>query len=133
LRNLRLVGQTDLARLETAFVGEVLDEARDIVGPRLRRADLRVAISPEDLAIGGEQARYARVVANLLSWLRDGTPAGGRLSVEASERGEEVVVQVRGEGANLHAQAPALADELFGAHGLGLSVACTIVRAAGGR
>ena len=66
LRNLRLVGRAAIPSLEQVFLEEVFNEAFDLVGPKAKKAYVKTQLEPEDLAVGGDQAMYARVVADIL-------------------------------------------------------------------
>ncbi|MBT3223737.1 MAG: hybrid sensor histidine kinase/response regulator [Proteobacteria bacterium] len=66
LRNLRLVGRAATPNLKQVFLEEIFDEAFDLIGPRAKKAYIKTHVEPDDLAVGGDQAMYARVVADLL-------------------------------------------------------------------
>lgn len=131
LRNLRLVGLAGLPRVERVHVAAVIDEARDLVGPRLRARDLIVEV-PEDLVAGGERATYARVFSMLIGSVLDATRRSTPLVVRALASGSAVQVEV-GAGLDRGGRVRSWSgDPPGGEGGLGLSIARTMVGSVGG-
>jgi len=91
LRNLRLVGRRASARLHRVRLSDVTLDALDLIGPRGAR--VQADIDPPDLAVGGDQALFARVLANTLRQTIEGT-ARGPVHLTARRRGPSVRVQV---------------------------------------
>ena len=91
LRNLRLVGHRATTRLEPVRLSDVIDDARDLLGPRSARVE--IDIEPADLSVGGQAPLYARVLANTLRQTIEGT-ARGIVFLVARRRGTHVRVQI---------------------------------------
>ena len=131
LRNLRLVGRATLPRLETVVLAEVLRDARDLVAARLKTRSFEVEVAPS-VEVGGEQAMYARLFANVIGHLLDVAPRDAPITLRAMRDGETVVVTAEGGAAGTAFRRLAEVDVATGAGGLGLGMADSIVQSVGG-
>lgn len=132
LRNLRMVGQTPVSSLGRVYLGEAVEEALDLVGPRIRGVELELSV-PEDLAVGGDTAMCARVLANLLNHAVDLSSRGGFVGLKARVGDDRVLVHLATGRIGEAALAQAVPERITEGHGgLGLSVAATLVAAMGG-
>lgn len=103
----------------------------------------KLALPDEPVTVVGDDARLHQVITNLLNNARSHTPAGTTVTVAASSRADEVVIEVHDDGPGLP---PDLVDEAFdrftrgdssrtrasGGAGLGLSLVSAIAEAHGG-
>ncbi|HEY7810261.1 MAG TPA: ATP-binding protein [Allosphingosinicella sp.] len=95
---------------------------------------------PDDISVFGDKTQIQQVLINLLRNACDavGSGPGGLVTVDASRRGNEVVIGVTDTGCGLSLEA---AENIFtwtdsskeGGTGLGLSISRTIVEAHGGK
>jgi PAS domain S-box-containing protein len=108
-----------------------------------RHHQLHLSVPSEGLPIEGDEVRLTQVVSNLLTNAARYTPPGGRIDVNATRQGDDVVLRVRDNGIGIE---PALLphvfemfvqgargpDRLQGGLGLGLSLAQTFTTLHGG-
>jgi two-component system sensor histidine kinase BaeS len=149
---LRLVEDLhELALAEARELKLAISEAplRPIVESAARAAGLdgdprlRMMLA-NDLVIRGDAMRLRQVVLNILSNAARYTPTNGRITIKASRRDEEVVVEVHNTGSNLTSDEIAHVFDRFyradpsrqrasGGTGLGLSIVKNLIEAHGGR
>lgn len=127
-------------------LGRAARSALSLVGGQLRARGIRLteAIAPDLPPVMGAAIRFEELVANLLAnamqALEPAPPTGGEIELAiAAEAPDRVVLTVADNGPGFD---PALAEHLFepffstkppgASMGLGLSIARTIVQAAGG-
>ena len=108
-----------------------------------RRHHLEVRLPPSDLRLDGDQGRLAQVVANLLINAAKYTDPGGEIVVEASQKGNEIVLTVGDTGIGISAellphvfdlftQERQAADRARGGLGIGLTIVRNLVELHGG-
>jgi signal transduction histidine kinase/CheY-like chemotaxis protein len=129
-------------RIETAeVVARAVEMARPLIEQRAHQ--LCVAVATAGLTLEVDAQRAAQVLANLLINAAKYTEPGGRIAVDASHEGEEVVIHVRDNGRGIPADLLPRVFDLFvqgsrspdrreGGLGVGLSVARGIVELHGG-
>lgn len=142
----------DLARLEAGRATTRLEDvpADDVLrsaGERLRtqieraRLELRYELSNTLPDVFADRRRIEQVVINLVHNAIKFTPAGGRITISASEQGDRVVVEVRDTGVGIAADdVPRLFERFYKSDkarrsegtGLGLAIAKHIVQMHGG-
>jgi len=136
LQNLRLVGRAPATHLERVYLLDAWEAAREIIGPRLADLIVEVDVVPEHLAVGGNEALYARVLANLVERLADYCGRDARVVVRAREGIDGVGLQVLGgprSAAPTDLVPSSAADEgRLDDGGLGTSIARTLVNGLGG-
>jgi signal transduction histidine kinase len=132
--------------LEPVAVGPLVERA---VLPFRTRADaagvgVEVAIPPRLPSIHADAIRAEQVLTNLLDNAVKFTPKGGRVVVEAAERGAHVVISVSDTGPGVpEAEWASIFDRFYkvdkarpggrGGAGLGLAIAKRLLDAQGGR
>ncbi|MBX3189986.1 MAG: response regulator [Labilithrix sp.] len=137
-------GKLELRR-KAIELAVVVGNGVELASPLLDRRGhaLVVDVPAAGLAVDGDPARLAQVVANLLTNAAKFTPIGGRVEMRARREGADVVLSVRDTGAGI---APELMPRLFeafvqgerrldrsqGGLGLGLAIVRGIVVAHGG-
>jgi len=98
----------------------------------------------DDLAVNGDPARLAQIFANLLSNAAKYTDPGGRITVKATPRGDEVAIAVADNGRGIErdmlprvfdpfVQEQQKLDRSRGGLGLGLAIVRNLVQLHGGR
>jgi signal transduction histidine kinase len=121
------------------IVGRTLELYRDVA--ESRNVELRSQVAGDAIVVG-DRVRLEQVTANLVDNAVKYTPAGGRVDIDVSRNGPEVVVEVRDTGAGIPAaELPRIWERLFRGDasrgerglGLGLSFVKAIVEAHGGR
>jgi two-component system phosphate regulon sensor histidine kinase PhoR len=131
------------ANLEPVVVGEVVEEAWELVGPR---ADHEVAFTLRGAAVViGDRQGLVQIFRNLFDNAVRHTPAGGHVevSVGPDPDSEHVLVSVRDDGEGIPAQAlPRIFERFYradssrargaGGTGLGLSIVKHLVSAMNG-
>lgn len=133
LQNLRLVGRSRFTHLEPLDLGEVLDGARRILGPRLAGNDVTIDIDPAHLEVGGARGPLEQVVANLIDRAVDFCGVRGKLLVKARRQGDLVGLSVLAGPADLQLVVPPAGDDdLLDDGGLGLSTSTALLEALGG-
>ena len=65
------------------------------------------------LRVDGDEARLAQVLANLLTNAGRYTPPGGRIRLEATRQGDEVVITVRDNGIGMEPDVLARVFDMF--------------------
>jgi signal transduction histidine kinase len=128
-------------RLQLAeVVARAIEQASPLVEERRHRLELTV---PENLAVDGDPARLAQVVANIVTNAAKYTEPGGQITIEAARRADEVWLHVRDTGAGVSAdilphvfetfsQGRQRSDRSQGGLGLGLAIVKNVVEAHGG-
>jgi two-component system C4-dicarboxylate transport sensor histidine kinase DctB len=124
-------------------LGAVIDDALDLMAPRLKAADAQVALSPVDpeLWVKGGRVRLQQVIVNLISNALDAMEAralkeiGIGVATEGTEHSGTCAISVRDRGPGLSEQALDQAfDPFFTTKdpgkglGLGLSISYNIIR-----
>ena len=144
----------DIARLdagrvtldeEAVDIGEVVDEAMRLVTPQANEGQLTLQrhIGSDVPFVTGDPRRLRQVLANLLSNAVKFTPAGGRVSVDASTAAVGVLIAVSDTGIGMRAEDIPIALDRFGqidnrlarryeGTGLGLPLAKEFVELHGG-
>ena len=132
LQNLRLVGRTTLSHLERVFLLDALAAARELVGPRLEKLDLEVDLDPPELAVGGEEALYARILCNLIDQVLEACGPRGRLEIRGRQESGEVHLRVLGGPALPGVPLLPPHEHEAEGEGLALTIVRTLVAAMGG-
>jgi two-component system, OmpR family, sensor histidine kinase BaeS len=124
---------------------EIVRMALDLVRPAARAASLEIeADLPRPIAVTADPDRIAQVLSNLLNNAIRYTPAGGRVSVRAERRPDDVLVSIVNTGSSIPADdLPHIFERFYrveksrdrarGGAGIGLSIVQQLVEAAGGR
>ncbi|WZO99264.1 PAS domain-containing protein [Isosphaeraceae bacterium EP7] len=125
-------------RPEYVDLAPILAHAVETVRPLIedRKHTLEVSISTDRLTVHGDPTRLEQVVVNLLTNAAKYTKSGGRISLDASLEGSEIVVSVRDNGVGISAEMLPKVFDLFTqvdrsldrAEG-GLGIGLTLVRA----
>jgi PAS domain S-box-containing protein len=121
------------------LVGDAVDAQRPLASSA--SLELRVELADDLPELWGDESRLAQVLANLVGNAIKFTPAGGRITVGASPRGEEVLFWVADTGSGLSPdELPHLFERFWQARkgtgegaGLGLPITRGIVETHGGR
>lgn len=133
LQNLRQVGHQTLPYLERVFLLDAIAAARELVGPRLRDRDLRVDLRPQELAAGGEEGLYARILCNLVDRALDVGDRRGTVEIRGRRCGDGVEVVVLGGPRIAGVDSVPPPDESASeAEGLPMAIVQTLVGAVGG-
>ncbi len=123
-------------------------DVRDVigqVGARLRSqyddndVDLSIAASPM-LPVVADADRIAQILTNVIGNALAHTPSGGHVTVSATSRGDQIVVEVADDGRGLAAEQLEVVFERFyradrsapGGSGIGLTIARNLARRHGG-
>lgn len=127
-------------------IDRAIERAVEAVQPlvRERRHDLRVDLPAQPLWVEADPTRLAQIIGNLLHNAATYTQRGGKLRVEAAERGGEVLVRVSDNGPGIpedllatifepFRQKPRALDRSQGGLGLGLTLVRLLVELHGGR
>jgi signal transduction histidine kinase/DNA-binding response OmpR family regulator len=138
-------GKIDL-KIEVIDVGKVVAAAVETSRPFIDAFEhtLNVLLPPEPLALKGDFARVAQILANLINNAAKYTDKGGRVSLTAALEGTEVVFRVRDTGMGIP---PELLSHIFepftqldqtldrsqGGLGIGLTLVRRLVEMQGGR
>ena len=112
---------------------KVLESALEASKPLLDAAAHRftMAIPDEPVFVQGDLTRLAQVISNLLNNAARYTPAGGNVSLTVSEEEDDVIIEVKDDGAGISREALPRIFELFnqgdrmlvdGREGLGLGL-----------
>ncbi len=143
----------DFARMEVGHLtvavddirlADALDAADTFIAPQARANGLTYEYSRPSgsLTVRADRQRLEQVVLNLLSNALKFTPAGGRVTLDATTRAGKVVVRVRDTGRGIPAELQASIFEPFtqveqgytrdvGGAGLGLAISRELSRAMG--
>jgi len=120
-------------------IGRALDLYRDVA--EAKGIEIQAAAPADDLVINADRTRIEQVLANLFDNAVKYTPPGGRIAVDASRSGDDVVIRVADSGPGVPAdELPRIWERLFRGDssrserglGLGLSLVKAIVEAHGG-
>jgi PAS domain S-box-containing protein len=137
-------GKVQLRRGRIA-IQEVVRQAVDDTSALVKERGhaIETIMPDEPIAVDGDPSRLAQVFVNLVTNAAKYTPSGGRISVQATVEGDEVVVKVADNGVGIpHDMLPGIFD-LFtqvessrplsrGGMGIGLSVVKDLVALHGG-
>ncbi|WP_157691629.1 ATP-binding protein [Noviherbaspirillum autotrophicum] len=124
------------------IVAESVEQVQPLVAARRHQLDVRLAAGP--VFVQGDHKRLVQVFTNLLQNAAKYTPEGGRISLTALTRDQEVVVEIRDNGIGIDAELLPHVFELFtqgkrssdrsqGGLGLGLALVQNLVALHGGR
>ena len=124
-----------------AIVADAVEQVMPLV--RTRQQQLDVDVPARSMPVLGDAKRLVQVLANLLNNAAKYTQEGGRLRLDASVRGGDVVVDVVDNGIgmapelvarafDLFAQAERTSDRASGGLGLGLALVRSLVELHGG-
>ncbi|SDF34245.1 PAS domain S-box-containing protein [Massilia sp. PDC64] len=124
-----------------AIVADAVEQVMPLV--RTRHQQLDVEVPAQSMPVLGDAKRLVQVLANLLNNAAKYTQEGGRLRLDASVRGGNVVVDVVDNGIgmapelvarafDLFAQAERTSDRASGGLGLGLALVRSLVELHGG-
>jgi signal transduction histidine kinase/DNA-binding response OmpR family regulator len=132
-------------KTERVELGDVVARAIEMTSPVLeqRQHHLDVHVLARGLAVDGDPDRLAQVVSNLLTNAAKYTERGGRITVSAERRGDEIAVRVKDTGIGI---APEMLPRVFdmfvqeqqaldrsrGGLGLGLTIVRSLVAMHGG-
>lgn len=102
-------------RVEPVTLQEIVDNAIEASRPTIDAAQhqLVVDLPMRPVRIEGDLTRLAQVVSNLLNNAAKYTAPGGRIEVAAHTEGEQVVMDVRDNGAGIPAEMQAQVFDLF--------------------
>ncbi|HEY0476164.1 MAG TPA: ATP-binding protein [Kofleriaceae bacterium] len=136
-------GKIDLERSRFELAAAI-DDAIELVRPLIdeRKHALAVEVDPA-LAVDGDRARVVQIVSNLLTNAAKYTPAGGRIELVATRRGDDAVLRCTDTGIGIPAkllprifepfvQDDATLDRARGGLGLGLAIVHSLVTLHGG-
>jgi signal transduction histidine kinase len=125
-------------------LANVIANGVEIASPvvEARRHELHIDVEP-GLAVDGDGARLAQVIANLVTNAAKYTEPGGRIDITGAREGNDVVVRVRDPGMGIphellphvfemFVQAPQALDRRRGGLGLGLAIVRNLVELHGG-
>jgi hypothetical protein len=123
----------------TALVSDALELVEGQA--RERSIDIQREVDPGIPAVSGDYDRLMQTLSNLLGNAIKFTPEGGNVRLHVTLSGDEVVVSVADTGIGISpADLPHVFERFWRAHdtkskgaGLGLSIACGIIEAHGGR
>lgn len=126
-------------------INHIINEAIEQVSPvmRVRRHQLALQMMPESTMVVGDRKRLVQVLANILNNAAKYTNEGGRIEVNSTAEGAEVLVEVIDDGIGmspdviarafeLFAQAERTSDRSSGGLGLGLALVKSIIELHGG-
>lgn len=140
----RMESGTVELRLEDVCLGDLLESARDSLGPAAGQVSLETPVSPETLTVRCDSEIIGRTVVNLLRNALDYSPEDETVTLALSEQGKGVRVGVRDRGQGIP---PEFRERIFekfgqvgegrqigrGSVGLGLAFCKLAVEAHGGR
>ena len=124
---------------------DAIRTALDLVGPAAQRASLElVADIPDVMPVRADADRLAQVLSNLLNNAIQYTPPGGKVTVRAERRPDDILVSVVNTGSAIPAadlphvferfyRVEKSRDRARGGAGIGLSIVQQLVEASGGR
>lgn len=137
-------GKVELSQ-EPVELGGVIDKALELAGPLLEQRQHDVVISvARELRVTGDLVRLSQVFSNLLTNAAKYTPPRGHITISAEQKGDEVTIAVRDDGAgidpellprifDLFVQGGQSLDRSQGGLGLGLAIVRSVVELHGGR
>jgi CheY-like chemotaxis protein/two-component sensor histidine kinase len=127
-------------------VADLMTQALEASRPLMDARGLTLHVAPmaEPLLVFGDAARLGQVLENLLGNAIKYTPAGGTVTIAATQRGDDAVLTVRDTGIgiaaamlprvfDLFAQADTSLDRAEGGLGIGLTLVDRLTRMHGGR
>lgn len=135
------------SRIESAEpvdLRKAIDSTVQLVGPTLDRRHIDISvIVPDEIAVQAKPDHVTQVLVNLLQNAGRYAPEGGRVTVQAEPRGENVCISVTNTGTIIPTdQIPRIFDRFYrvdksrdrasGGHGLGLALVKQLVEAGGG-
>lgn len=124
---------------EHTRICDVVVKAIETTSPLLEQRQHRLVVDvPESLAVVGDAMRLGQVVTNLVSNAAKYTDKGGEITVQATRKGDDVLLSVRDDGIGMRAemlpiifdmfvQAPQSSERKSGGLGLGLAIVRTLV------
>ncbi len=124
-------------RKATVPLTRIISRAVETVTPAIeeRQHHLDVQLPAEQMLLDADSARLEQVVGNLLNNAAKYTPPGGRIRLEATREGNEVLIRVRDNGIGIRPEMQAQIFELFaqadrvaGRVSEGLGIGLTLVR-----
>jgi len=136
--------ETGAMRLDKSRVdlAELIEDLRDLYSYAAAERGLNLeGTTPAGLTVEADLNRLRQVIANLLDNAVKYTPPGGKVSIEASQDSQAVIIRVRDTGMGIPAEEiPHIWERLFRGDrsrsspglGLGLSLVRAIVQAHGG-
>ena len=141
----RMVHQPFTLRLERLDIACAIERALELAQPLLTNAghQLTLALPDEPVFIDADMTRLAQVLSNLLVNAAKYTPPGGRIAVQAAQRGALLEITVSDNGIGIAAehlrnifemfsQVHETPDRTHGGLGIGLSLARGLVLMHGG-
>jgi signal transduction histidine kinase len=125
--------------LESANVSDMIEGVAELYRYVAEDKGILVhTMAPHDLSLTADPNRMRQILANLLDNAIKYTPNGGRIDIEAHQRGEKIVILVKDTGIGIHPEElPRIWDRLYRCDqsrsqkglGLGLSLVKAIVQA----
>jgi signal transduction histidine kinase/DNA-binding response OmpR family regulator len=141
----RITGGKIQLRTEPVDVSVAVARAVEISRPLIdaRRHELTVTLPPQAVRVDADLVRLAQVLANLLNNAAKYTEEGGRIALEVTQVGDEVVFRVRDNGIgispemvgsvfDLFTQVDRAVDRAQGGLGVGLTLVRQLVEMHGG-
>ena len=141
----RMVRRPFTLRRERLDIASAIERAVELAQPLLTNAghQLTLALPGEPVFIDGDMTRLAQVLSNLLVNAAKYTPPGGRIAVQAAQRGALLEITVSDNGIGIAAehlpnifemfsQVHETPDRTHGGLGIGLSLARGLVLMHGG-
>lgn len=133
--------------LEPVGTGEMVGAACNLIRPlvQTKRQTLDVHFDAPGPKVLVDQRRFEQILVNLLSNAHRFTPAGGRISVDVREEGDEVIIAVSDTGPGIREDERQVIFEPFyrgregssrrvpGGMGMGLAIAKSLAELHGGR
>ena len=111
----RVIGGKVELRKEMLEISAVVGKAIEMASPLLeqRGHQVNVRVPQEGLVVEGDSIRLPQVVTNLLTNAAKYTPVGGRISVNAERRADEIVISVQDNGIGIQPESLATLFEPF--------------------
>jgi signal transduction histidine kinase len=133
--------------LEPVGTGEMVNAACNLIRPLIqtKRQTLDVRFDAPGPKVLVDQRRFEQILVNLLSNAHRFTPAGGRISVDVREEGDEVIIAISDTGPGIPERERRAIFEPFyrgsegsgrrvpGGMGMGLAIAKSLTELHGGR
>ncbi len=137
ISNWLLLGKLDVATVPPEMVavdlGEVITDSVRRLAPLLRDNEVVVNVAPEIAQVDGNFQELQHLVINLLTNAQSHSGVGARIYIDATDHGENVVLQVEDNGTgfpNFDADLllrPFVAGNLSSSTGLGLAICAQVV------
>lgn len=125
----------DRRRPEPTAVDELLQEVVGYVSSEARRnrVEVRHEVEPAQLEVKIDQAKLRHVLVNLVLNAVQVQPDGGEVEIQAAQRGNELLLEVRDRGPGIQPELVGLVFEAFrsyreGGTGLGLAICARLVK-----